>query len=92
MAAQLSHAIFGGLFGFAMVLFPKPMLTMLLNSFVNDEHVRQGALMGALETTMTVAYSFSGLFQGKEHVAFARFSIVSRLGIKFYFFKKSIWF
>ena len=48
------------------------------SDLLGPEQLTLATLLGALEFTMTAAYAASAFFDGEEHVAFARISIVSR--------------
>lgn len=79
--AQALHAVLSGMFQMFMLFRPRSALTILLSmdpADVDEEAVRWGHVMGALEIFMTWTYAASAVVHGLE--PFVRLSVVSRLG------------
>lgn len=80
--AQGSHAATAGPFGAAIALFPAAVAGLLTGVPVAEPSVAFDAALalGALESTMTIAYALSALYSQRETSRhFARCSVVSRL-------------
>jgi hypothetical protein len=73
--AQGAHAVFGG--GFGVVVACLPWLAM---KYVDGgrEDWYDAVFLGSLESTMTVAYGMSAMFDGDEHRRFVYCSCLSR--------------
>jgi hypothetical protein len=80
--AQGSHAATAGPFGAAIALFPADVAGLLTGVAVGVPSVAFDAALalGALESTMTIAYALSAVYSQREtSQQFARCSVVSRL-------------